>query len=129
LTDDIRHNFSCCTKISDRSKFICELCSFAKLLVKKIYIKKTSKQILEWIKYNLEELEGSNLDFEDCGAKIHYQDLHTKFWYVIMYLIPYKILYKIHIYFKPIYNIEPRIIFKTYICMQGPSCSTLTLIL
>jgi hypothetical protein len=31
-------------------------------------------------------------------------------------------------YFKPMYKIGPRIILKTYVCMQGPSCSTLTLI-
>ncbi len=34
----------------------------------------------------------------DWEAQIHYQDLHTKVWYVIMYLIPYKILYEIHTY-------------------------------
>jgi hypothetical protein len=47
--------------------------------VTKVYIKKISKQILKWSKYNLEKLEGRSLDFEDFGAKIHYQDLHTKF--------------------------------------------------
>jgi hypothetical protein len=36
--------------------------------------------------------------FEDFEAQIHYQDLHTKVWYVVMYLIPYKILYKICTY-------------------------------
>jgi hypothetical protein len=34
-----------------------------------------------------------------------------------------------YIYVKPMYNIEFRIIFETYIHMQGPSCSTLTLTL
>jgi hypothetical protein len=53
---------------------------------------------MECNRYNLEELEGRSLDFEDCGAQINYQNLHTKIWYVIMYLIPYKILYKIHTY-------------------------------
>jgi hypothetical protein len=34
-----------------------------------------------------------------------------------------------YIYVKPMYSIEFRIILKTYIHMQGPSCSTLTLTL
>jgi hypothetical protein len=34
-----------------------------------------------------------------------------------------------YIYVKPMYNIKFRIIFETYIHIQGPSCSTLTLIL
>ncbi len=34
-----------------------------------------------------------------------------------------------YIYVKPMYSIEFHIIFKTYIHIQGPSCSTLTLIL
>jgi hypothetical protein len=77
---------------------MCERCNFAKLLVIEIYIKKTSKQILKWSKYNLGELKGRSLNFEDCEAQIYYQDLHIKFWYVIMYLIPYKILYEICTY-------------------------------
>jgi len=52
--------------------------------VTKVYIEKILKQILEWSKCNLGELEGRSLDFEDCGAQIHDQDLHTKIWYVIM---------------------------------------------
>jgi len=39
------------------------------------------------------------------------------------------IIRDMYIYVKPMYNIEFRIILKTYIHMQGPSCSTLTLIL
>ncbi len=57
----------------------------------KVYIEKISKQILEWNKYNLGKLEGRSLDFENCATKIHYEDFHEKIWYVIMYLIPYKI--------------------------------------
>ncbi len=34
-----------------------------------------------------------------------------------------------YIYLKPMYSIEFCIILKTYIHIQGPSCSTLTLIL
>jgi hypothetical protein len=34
-----------------------------------------------------------------------------------------------YIYVKPMYNIDFRIILETYIHMQGPSCSTLTLTL
>jgi hypothetical protein len=89
-----------------------------------VYIEKISKQNLEWSKYNLGELEGRSLDFEDCGTKIHYQDLHTKFWYVIMYSISYKILYNICTYISNLC-----IILKTYIHLQGPSYLTLTLIL
>jgi hypothetical protein len=40
--------------------------------VTKIYIEKTSKQILRWSKDNLGELKGRSLDFEDCETKIHY---------------------------------------------------------
>jgi hypothetical protein len=61
-------------------------------MVTKVYIEKISKQKLEWSKYHLGELEGKSLNFEDCEGQIHYQGLHTKIWYVIMYLIPYKIL-------------------------------------
>jgi hypothetical protein len=39
------------------------------------------------------------------------------------------IIWNSYIYVKPMYSIEFRIIFNTYIHMQGPSCSTLTLIL
>jgi hypothetical protein len=63
-----------------------------------------------------------NLHCEDIKTifevkQIHYQDLHKKVWYVIMYLIPYKILYEIYTYVKPMYNIKFCIIFKTYIHM------------
>jgi hypothetical protein len=34
--------------------------------VTKVYIEKISKQILEWSKYNLGELEGRSLNFENC---------------------------------------------------------------
>ncbi len=34
-----------------------------------------------------------------------------------------------YIYIKPMYNIDFRIILETYLHMQGPSCSTLTLTL
>jgi len=39
------------------------------------------------------------------------------------------IIRNMYIYIKPMYNIEFHIILKTYIHMQGPSCSTLTLTL
>jgi len=39
------------------------------------------------------------------------------------------IIWDTYIYVKPMYNIEFRIILKTYIHIQGPSCSTLTLTL
>jgi hypothetical protein len=32
----------------------------------RVYIEKTSKQILKWSKYNLGELEGSNLKIAKC---------------------------------------------------------------
>ncbi len=68
LKDDNKHSFSCCTIISNQSKFICEQCNFAKLLVTQVYIGKTSKQFLKWIKYNLGKLEGRSLDFENYGT-------------------------------------------------------------
>jgi hypothetical protein len=37
-------------------------------------------------------------EFGDWEAQIHYQDLRTKVWYVIMYLTPYEILYEIRTY-------------------------------
>jgi hypothetical protein len=39
------------------------------------------------------------------------------------------IIWDMYIYVKPMYSIKFRIIFKTYIHMQRPSCSTLTLTL
>jgi hypothetical protein len=39
------------------------------------------------------------------------------------------IIQDMYVYVKPMYSIEFRIILKTYIHMQGPSCSTLTLTL
>jgi hypothetical protein len=39
------------------------------------------------------------------------------------------IIWDAYIYVKPMYSIEFRIILETYIHMQGPSCSTLTLTL
>ncbi len=98
MKDDNRHSFSCCNKISYQFEFICERFSFAKLLMTKVYIEKISKLNLKWNKYNLGELDGRSLNFEDCETQINYQDLHTKIWYVIMYLISYKILYEIHTY-------------------------------
>jgi hypothetical protein len=41
----------------------------------------------------------------------------------------WNIIQNMYIYVKPMCSIKFRIIFKTYIHMQGPSCSTLTLIL
>jgi len=61
-----------------------------------VYIEKTSKQIFE-----VEQIQFGSIwkkEFEDWETQIHHQDLHTKFWYVIMYLIPYKILYEIRTY-------------------------------
>jgi hypothetical protein len=76
-----------------------------------------------------ENLKEGVLDFENYEAKIHYQNLHAKISYVIIYVISYKKLYEICTYISNLYNIEPRIIFKTHIHMQDPSCSTFTLIL
>jgi hypothetical protein len=39
------------------------------------------------------------------------------------------IIRDMYIYVKPMYNIEFHIILETYIHIQGPSCSTLTLTL
>jgi hypothetical protein len=36
--------------------------------VTQVYIGKTSKQFLKWIKYNLGKLEGRSLDFENYGT-------------------------------------------------------------
>ncbi len=62
----------------------------------KVYIEKTSKQNFEVEQIQLGRT--SRKEFEDSEVQIHYQDLHTKVWYVIMYLIPYKILYEICTY-------------------------------
>ncbi len=51
--------------------------------------------------FKVEQIQLGNTwkkEFEGWEVQIHYQDLHTKVWYVIMYLIPYKILYEIHTY-------------------------------
>jgi len=51
---------------SNQSKVICERCSFAKLLVTEVYIKKTSKQIFKWSKYNLGKFEKRNFKIVEC---------------------------------------------------------------
>ncbi len=81
---------------------------------------KTSKQSFEMEQIQL----GKTLkkEFEYWEAQIHYQDLRTKVWYVI-------IIQDTYIYVKPMYSIKVHIILKTYIHMQGPFCSTLTLTL
>jgi hypothetical protein len=61
----------------------------------KDYIEKTSKQIFEVEQI---QLGRTSKEFEDCESQINYQDFHMKICYVIMYLIPYKILYNIHTY-------------------------------
>jgi hypothetical protein len=38
------------------------------------------------------------------GMQIHLQKLRTKTQSEVMYLIPYKIIYELHIYLKPMYN-------------------------
>jgi hypothetical protein len=47
-------------------------------------------------------------------TQLHLKRLHIKIWYETMYLIPYNILYKIHMYIKHIYNIIFHVIFKSY---------------
>ncbi len=126
LRDGSSHIFSCFTKILDQSKIICEWCTFAKLFMKKVYIKKTSKQILKWSKYNLRELEGvwrfwrkNTLSRPSYKTMVCNHVLNTI----------QNIIWNTYIYVKFIYSIEFCIILKTYIHMQGPFCSTLTLTL
>jgi hypothetical protein len=98
------------------------LCKVAMI---EVCFEKTSKQIFE-----VEQIQLGRTwrkEFEDWETQIHYHDLHTKVWYVIMYLIPYEILYEICTYM--LYSINFHIILRTYTHMQGPSCSTLTLTL
>jgi hypothetical protein len=49
------------TKISDRSKVICERCSFTKLLWQKFTLRRRQNKFLKWSKYNLGELEWKSL--------------------------------------------------------------------
>jgi hypothetical protein len=58
-----------------------------------VCFEKTSKQSFEMEQIQLGRTWKK--EFEDWEAQIHYQDLRTKVWYVIMYLIPYEILYEI----------------------------------
>ncbi len=59
-------------------------------------------------------------EFEDFEAKTHYENLNTKFWYVIMFNTIQNIIQNTCIYIKPIYSINFHTILKTYIHMQGP---------
>jgi hypothetical protein len=61
LRDGSRHSCSCFTKILDRSKVICEWCSFAKLLWRKFVLRRHQNKFLKWNKYNLGELERRSL--------------------------------------------------------------------
>jgi hypothetical protein len=57
--------------------------------------------------------------------QLHLQKLRTKTQYEVMYLIPYEIIYELHIYLKTIYNIQ---VICTYICYnQNPSLNFRTL--
>ncbi len=58
---------------------------------------------LHWEDIKTKFWSGANTTWENLkgvwrlGSE-NYQDLHTKVWYVTMYLIPYKILYEIRTY-------------------------------
>jgi len=67
--------------------------------------------------------------FEDFEAQIHYQDLHKSLVCSHVLNTIQNIIQNMYIYVKPMYSIKFCIILKTYIHMQGPSCSTPTLTL
>jgi len=125
LRDGNRHNFSCFTKISDRPKVICEQCSFAKLLWRKFVLKRHQNNFLKWSKYNLGELEGRSLKIGKRKCTPSYKSVVCNH---VLNTIR-NIIRDTYIYVKPMYNINFCIIVKTYIHMQSPSHSTLTLIL
>ncbi len=85
--------FPCYIQFLDWSKLICEQCSLEKSLVVETYIKEvfkkkfTSETIIKGIQWKLFGVDGI--------AQLHLEDLHTRIWCEIVYLIPYFILYEI----------------------------------
>ena len=78
LREGSRHNCSCFTKILERSKVICEQCSFAKLLWQKFVLRRHQSKSFEVEQIQLGR--SWRKEFEDWEAQIHYQDLRTKMW-------------------------------------------------
>jgi len=127
LREGNRHSFSCFTRISDQSKVICVWSSFAKLLWQKFVLRRHQSKVLKWSKYNLENLKEGvwRLGSANTLSRPSYKSVVCNH---VLNTIQ-NIIRDMYIYVKPMYNIEFRIILKIYIHMQGPSCSTLTLIL
>jgi len=127
LREDRRHSCSCFTRISDRSKVICVWSSFAKLLWQKLFwgdikAKFWSGANTTWgnLKEGVWRLGSANtLSRPSYKSVVCNHVLNTI----------RNIIRDTYIYVKPMYSIKFCIILKTYIHMQGPSCSTLTLTL
>ncbi len=129
LREGSRHSFSRFTKISNRSKVICERCSFAKLLWWKFVLKVEDIRTIFWSGTNTtwENLKEGvwRLGSANTLSKPSYKSVVCNH---VLNTIR-NIIRNTYIYVKLMYNIKFRIILKTYIHMQGPSCSTLTLTL
>jgi hypothetical protein len=123
------HSFVCFTKISDRSKVICVWSSFAKLLWQKFVLRRHESKDLKWSKTTWENLnEGVwRLGSANTLSRPLYKSVVCNH---VLNTIR-NIIQDTYLYVKPMYSIEFRIIFKTYIHMQGlyGSALTLTLIL
>jgi hypothetical protein len=127
LTDGSRNSFSCFTKISYRSKVICERCSFAKLLWQNFTLRRHQNKfwsgantIWENLKEEVWRLWSANTLSRPSYKSLVRNHVHNTIQNIIQ---------NMYVYVKPMYNIKLGIILKTYIHMQGPFCSTLTLTL
>ncbi len=127
MRDGNRHSFSCFLKFSNRSKVICERCNFAKLLWQKFTLKRHQNKFWNGTNTIWENLnEGVwRLWSANTFSKPSYKNLICNH---VLNTIQ-NIIWDMCIYVKPMYSIKFYIIFKTYIHIQGPYCSTLTLIL
>jgi hypothetical protein len=120
LRDGNKHKFSWSTKVSNKSKVMCEWCSFAKLLWHQTNFWSGANTTWENLKEGVWRLGSAN-----TLSRLAYKSLVCNH---VLNTIQ-NIIRDTYIYIKPMYSIEFCIILETYIHMQSPSCSTLTLTL
>ncbi len=127
MRDGSRHSFSCFSKISNRSKVICEWCSFAKLLWQKFTLRRHQDNFWNGANTTWENLKEGvwKLGSVNILSRPSYKSLVCN----NVFNTIQNIIRNPYIYVKLMYSINFHIILKTYIHMQGPSCSNLNLTL
>ncbi len=127
LREVSRHSCSCFIRISERFKVICVWSSFAKLLWQKLFWEDIKAKFWSRANTSWENLKEGvwRLGSANTLSKPSYKSVVCNH---VLNTIR-NIIRDTYLYVKPMYNIEFRIILKTYIHMQGPYGSALTLTL